>query len=51
MNLNKYNQSFAGGFLMAVAIIGGGIAGLCCAYFLKKRGVDLCLYEKRKEVG
>ncbi len=34
-----------------IAIIGGGIAGLSCAYFLKKQGLDAVIYERKKEVG
>lgn len=34
-----------------VAILGGGIAGLSAAYFLKKEGFKPVLYEKRAEVG
>ncbi len=29
-----------------VLIVGGGMAGLLCAYFLKERGVDYLLVEK-----
>ena len=28
-----------------VLIIGGGMAGILCAYFLQKYGVDYCLVE------
>ena len=31
---------------MRVVIIGGGIVGLCCAYFLKKDGHELTVIEK-----
>lgn len=31
-----------------VLIIGGGITGLLCAYFLKQAGVDYCLVEKNR---
>ena len=34
-----------------VAIIGGGIAGLASAYFLKKHGVDSVVYERKTRVG
>ncbi|HLM02786.1 MAG TPA: protoporphyrinogen oxidase [Pyrinomonadaceae bacterium] len=34
-----------------VCIIGGGISGLCTAYRLKKRGVDVVLLEKNDSVG
>jgi glycine/D-amino acid oxidase-like deaminating enzyme len=34
-----------------VAILGGGIAGLSAAYFLKKAGLEPVVYEKRAEVG
>lgn len=34
-----------------IAIIGGGIAGLYCAYVLGRKGHHVCLYEKYKEVG
>ena len=29
-----------------VLIIGGGMAGVLCAYFLQQAGVDYCLLEK-----
>ncbi len=34
-----------------VAIVGGGPAGLTCAAFLKRNGVDVTIYEKYKELG
>jgi D-amino-acid dehydrogenase len=33
-----------------VVVIGGGIAGLCCAYYLRRRGVDVTIVE-RDRVG
>ncbi len=35
----------------SVAILGGGIAGLCCAYELTKAGYDCTLLEARERVG
>lgn len=34
-----------------VAIIGGGITGLTCAYFLKKEGLNVCVLEKGRIGG
>ncbi|WP_272700849.1 FAD-dependent oxidoreductase [Desulfovibrio sp. Fe33] len=34
-----------------VAIIGGGAAGLTCAYFLRRIGHDPVIFEKRERVG
>jgi len=34
-----------------VVVIGGGISGLSCAFFLKKRGIDFLLLEKSERVG
>ena len=34
-----------------VAVIGGGPAGLAGAYFLRKNGVDVTVFEKRDEIG
>lgn len=34
-----------------IAIIGGGIAGLHCAYLLKKEGISSTIYEADKQVG
>ena len=34
-----------------VAIVGGGISGLACAYFLGLKGVPSRLYEKRSRLG
>lgn len=34
-----------------IAIIGGGIAGLSCAWVLRKRGIDFKLIEKNDKVG
>lgn len=33
-----------------VLIIGGGIAGILCAYFLKEKGMDYMLVEKIQSV-
>ncbi|MGH3032982.1 MAG: NAD(P)/FAD-dependent oxidoreductase [Gaiellaceae bacterium] len=35
---------------MRVAVVGGGVVGLCCAYSLRRRGADVVLLE-RDEVG
>ena len=34
-----------------VAVIGGGITGLACAYFLTERGIDTVVYEASERVG
>ena len=34
-----------------VLIIGGGMAGVLCAYFLQQAGVDYCLLEKRPHLS
>ncbi len=34
-----------------VAVIGGGPAGLAGAYFLRKNGIDVTVFEKRNEIG
>ena len=34
-----------------IAIIGAGISGLCCAYWLDKNGFDVQVYEKDDRVG
>ena len=34
-----------------VAIVGAGISGLCCAYWLDKDGFDVHVYEKDNRVG
>lgn len=34
-----------------IAVIGGGPAGLTCAAFLAKRGYQVTIYEKHKELG
>lgn len=38
-------KSLEGNTKTDVLIIGGGIAGLLCAYFLQERGVDYLLVE------
>ena len=38
-------------FKAKIAIVGGGISGLACAYFLKKHGLESVVYERRAEVG
>lgn len=35
----------------SVAVIGGGPAGLTCAYFLRLKGFDVTVYEKRPRLG
>ncbi len=34
-----------------IVIVGAGISGLCCAYFLKKQGVNVLVLEQDSEVG
>lgn len=34
-----------------IAVIGGGIAGLSCAYELSKKNLDVCVFEKENHVG
>ena len=34
-----------------VAIIGGGIAGLTCAFYLKRRGIESTVFEAREKPG
>lgn len=34
-----------------MVILGAGISGLSCAYFLKKKGFDVCILEKEKTFG
>ena len=41
-------ESFEGNKKTDVLIIGGGMAGVLCAYFLHKAGVDYMLVEKDK---
>jgi len=36
---------------MKIAIIGGGITGICTAYLLSKEGFKVTLFEKEKELG
>jgi len=35
----------------SVIVIGGGISGLCCAWWLRRRGVNVTLLEKASTVG
>ena len=34
-----------------VAILGAGVSGLACAYYLAKKGYQVCLFEKRSIAG
>ena len=43
--------SCGGSSLPRIAIIGGGIAGLNCAYQLKKKGISATIYEADKRTG
>lgn len=36
---------------MKVAVVGGGIGGLICAYELAKAGVKVAIYEKERYIG
>jgi len=36
---------------MKVAVIGGGISGLTTAFLLKKKGVNVTLFEASENVG
>ncbi len=44
-------QALDGDSATDTVIVGGGIAGLLCAYFLHKRGVPYILIEKDKICG
>src|SRR5689334_581370 len=35
----------------SVAIIGGGITGLTAAFYLKRKGIDVTVYESSNRVG
>ncbi len=37
--------------MRSVAIIGGGITGLTAAFYLKRRGIPVCVYEATERVG
>ena len=47
----KFNQKSNLGFKKSVAIIGGGIAGLSCAYYLSQKGYRVTVFEKEKTLG
>lgn len=49
-NIDK-REALAGNLKADVAVIGGGMAGVLTAYFLKRRGVDVVLLEGRKIGG
>lgn len=36
---------------MKIAIIGSGISGLTCAYYLQKAGIDITVFEKNNYIG
>lgn len=40
-----------GGFSQKIAVIGGGPAGLSCAYYLALKGYEPTVFEKNKELG
>ena len=44
-------ESLAGSVKTDVLIIGGGLAGILCAYFLDKAGVDYLLVEGARICG
>ncbi len=46
-----YNMDEKGKKDKKVAIIGGGPAGLTCAAFLAKEGIDVTIFEKQKKLG
>lgn len=33
------------------AVVGAGLAGLCCARKLHRQGLDVCIYEASDEIG
>ena len=41
----------AAGMQKKVLVVGGGIAGMQCAIVLKKRGMDVSIYEKAEKLG
>lgn len=36
---------------MKIAIVGGGISGLSCAYYLLKKGYEVWIFEREKQLG
>ncbi len=49
--IEKYSQKLLSCLENDVSIVGGGPAGLICAYFLSKEGYKVCLFEKRLSIG
>ena len=47
----RLTTSVATSYKTKIAIIGGGISGLNCAYQLKKQGIDATIYEGSKRLG
>lgn len=49
--IEKYSQKLLSCLENDVSIVGGGPAGLICAYFLSKEGYKTCLFEKKLSIG
>ena len=47
-NFTENGQKLSSDIEVNTLVIGGGICGVLCAYYLKKQGVDAILVEKNK---
>jgi len=49
--IENYSQKILNHLDVDVAIVGGGPAGLCCAYYLAKKNIKVALFERKLSVG
>ncbi len=49
--VETYNKKLLSVLNVEVAIVGGGPAGLCCAYYLAKQNRDVVVFERKLSVG
>ena len=49
--IETYSKKLTDALDVEVAIVGGGPAGLCCAYYLAKKGKKVALFERKLSIG